>query len=115
MFSGIYDLPWWGYVIYTLVVTHITIACVTIYLHRHQAHRAHVRRIEVEGRLLHLSIESSQAPAHDDRDVCDRKGDVAEHDGPAHSRSQGLPNSGCTPTGRSTQADATKWGVGSSP
>src|SRR4051812_41802329 len=40
MFSGIYDLPWWGYVVYTLVVTHITIAAVTIYLHRHQAHRA---------------------------------------------------------------------------
>ena len=40
MFSGIYDLPWWGYVAYTLAVTHITIAGVTIYLHRHQAHRA---------------------------------------------------------------------------
>jgi len=40
MFTGVYDLPWWGYVIYTLVMTHITIAAVTIYLHRHQAHRA---------------------------------------------------------------------------
>ena len=40
MFSGGFDLPWWGYVVYTLVVTHITIAAVTIYLHRHQAHRA---------------------------------------------------------------------------
>jgi stearoyl-CoA desaturase (delta-9 desaturase) len=40
MFTGVYDLPWWGYVIYTLVMTHITIAGVTIYLHRHQAHRA---------------------------------------------------------------------------
>src|SRR5918995_515540 len=40
MFSGIYDLPWWGYVAYTLIVTHITIAGVTIFLHRHQAHRA---------------------------------------------------------------------------
>ena len=40
MFTGIYDLPWWGYVIYTLAMTHITIAAVTIYLHRHQAHRA---------------------------------------------------------------------------
>jgi stearoyl-CoA desaturase (delta-9 desaturase) len=40
MFTGAYDLPWWGYVIYTLVMTHITIAAVTIYLHRHQAHRA---------------------------------------------------------------------------
>ena len=40
MFTGVYDLPWWGYVVYTLVMTHITIAAVTIYLHRHQAHRA---------------------------------------------------------------------------
>ena len=40
MFSGGFDLPWWGYVIYTLVVTHVTIAAVTIFLHRHQAHRA---------------------------------------------------------------------------
>src|SRR5688500_20395488 len=40
MFSGVYDLPWWVYVVYALVVTHITIAAVTIYLHRHQAHRA---------------------------------------------------------------------------
>jgi stearoyl-CoA desaturase (delta-9 desaturase) len=38
--AGLIDLPWWGYVIVTLVLTHITIAAVTIYLHRHQAHRA---------------------------------------------------------------------------
>jgi stearoyl-CoA desaturase (delta-9 desaturase) len=37
---GYLDLPWWGYVIYALVCTHITIAAVTIYLHRCQAHRA---------------------------------------------------------------------------
>jgi stearoyl-CoA desaturase (delta-9 desaturase) len=40
MFTGVYDLPWWGYVVYALVMTHVTIAGVTIYLHRHQAHRA---------------------------------------------------------------------------
>jgi stearoyl-CoA desaturase (delta-9 desaturase) len=40
MFTGVIDLPWWGYVVYALVVTHITIAGVTIYLHRCQAHRA---------------------------------------------------------------------------
>jgi stearoyl-CoA desaturase (delta-9 desaturase) len=34
------DLPWWGYVVVALVFTHITIAAVTIYLHRCQAHRA---------------------------------------------------------------------------
>ena len=40
MFSGVFDLPWWGYVLVTLGLTHITIASVTIFLHRHQAHRA---------------------------------------------------------------------------
>jgi stearoyl-CoA desaturase (delta-9 desaturase) len=40
MFSGIIELPWWGYVIVTLLLTHVTIAGVTIFLHRHQAHRA---------------------------------------------------------------------------
>lgn len=38
--SGLIDLPWWGYVVYTLAMTHVTIAGVTIFLHRHQAHRA---------------------------------------------------------------------------
>lgn len=37
---GLYRLPWWGYIVYTLIVTHITIASITIFLHRHQAHRA---------------------------------------------------------------------------
>src|SRR3990172_9189626 len=40
MLEGLIALPWWGYIIVTLVFTHITIASVTIYLHRHQAHRA---------------------------------------------------------------------------
>jgi stearoyl-CoA desaturase (delta-9 desaturase) len=40
MFSGFLDLPWWGLVLVTLALTHVTIAAVTIYLHRHQAHRA---------------------------------------------------------------------------
>jgi stearoyl-CoA desaturase (delta-9 desaturase) len=40
LFSGIYDLPWWGDVLVALGLTHITIASVTIFLHRHQAHRA---------------------------------------------------------------------------
>ncbi len=38
--SGLIDLPWWGYIVVTLVITHITIAGITIYLHRHSAHRA---------------------------------------------------------------------------
>ena len=40
MLMGILDMPWWGYVVATLVLTHITIVAVTIYLHRHSAHRA---------------------------------------------------------------------------
>ncbi|MBW8054394.1 MAG: acyl-CoA desaturase [Nitrospira sp.] len=40
MYEGLIDLPWWGYVIVALVLTHITIASVTIFLHRHQAHKA---------------------------------------------------------------------------
>ena len=40
MNTGLIGLSGWEVVIYTLVVTHITIASVTIYLHRHQAHRA---------------------------------------------------------------------------
>jgi stearoyl-CoA desaturase (delta-9 desaturase) len=38
--NGLVDLPWWGYVLVALGLTHITIASVTIFLHRHQAHRA---------------------------------------------------------------------------
>jgi stearoyl-CoA desaturase (delta-9 desaturase) len=40
MLYGYLDLSWWGYVVYTLICTHITIAAVTIFLHRNQAHRA---------------------------------------------------------------------------
>jgi stearoyl-CoA desaturase (Delta-9 desaturase) len=36
---GLLPLPWWGYVVFTLAVTHVTIAAVTIFLHRSQAHR----------------------------------------------------------------------------
>lgn len=35
-----HDLPFWAYLVITLSLTHITIAAVTIFLHRHQAHRA---------------------------------------------------------------------------
>lgn len=38
--SGYLSPSWWEVVLYTLGVTHITIAAVTIFLHRHQAHRA---------------------------------------------------------------------------
>ena len=38
--NGLVVLPWWGYILVALLMTHITIAAVTIYLHRHSAHRA---------------------------------------------------------------------------
>ncbi len=37
---GLLDLSWWQVVLVTLALTHVTIASVTIFLHRHQAHRA---------------------------------------------------------------------------
>ena len=40
LFSGVFDLSFWQLVGLALVLTHITIAGVTIYLHRCQAHRA---------------------------------------------------------------------------
>ena len=38
--TGLTHASWIGIVAYTLVATHITIIAVTVYLHRHQAHRA---------------------------------------------------------------------------
>ena len=37
---GLWHLSWWQVLLYTLVTTHFTIAAVTIFLHRAQAHRA---------------------------------------------------------------------------
>ncbi|MDH3640827.1 MAG: fatty acid desaturase, partial [Gammaproteobacteria bacterium] len=38
--NGLLDLSVVGVVVFTLIVTHITIVSVTVYLHRHAAHRA---------------------------------------------------------------------------
>ena len=38
--NGYLNWAWWQILVFTLVVTHITIAAVTIFLHRCQAHRA---------------------------------------------------------------------------
>ena len=40
MFTGLLNLPWWGDVLAGVVLVQITIAAVTLYLHRCQAHRA---------------------------------------------------------------------------
>ena len=38
--NGLADASWWQIVLFTLATTHVTIAAVTIFLHRSQAHRA---------------------------------------------------------------------------
>ena len=40
MFQGLLELPWWGDLVALLILTQITIAAVTLYLHRCQAHRS---------------------------------------------------------------------------
>lgn len=40
MANGLWDLSWWQLLLYALFTTHITIAAVTIFLHRSQAHRS---------------------------------------------------------------------------
>jgi stearoyl-CoA desaturase (Delta-9 desaturase) len=37
--TGVFGLPWWGIVLAVLALNHVTIAAVTIFLHRAQAHR----------------------------------------------------------------------------
>lgn len=37
--EGLLGLPWWGYLVYALVATHLTIMAVTLFLHRDQTHR----------------------------------------------------------------------------
>ena len=38
--GGLLNLSWWQVIVATLLMTHVTIAAVTIFLHRSQAHRA---------------------------------------------------------------------------
>jgi stearoyl-CoA desaturase (delta-9 desaturase) len=40
LMHGILNLPWWGFIVATVVMTQITILGVTLYLHRCQSHRA---------------------------------------------------------------------------
>jgi stearoyl-CoA desaturase (delta-9 desaturase) len=40
IFSGLLDLDWWQLALVALALTHVTIVSVTVFLHRHQAHRA---------------------------------------------------------------------------
>jgi stearoyl-CoA desaturase (delta-9 desaturase) len=39
-YHGLFELTFWGYVAATLAMTHATIVSVTVFLHRHQAHRS---------------------------------------------------------------------------
>jgi len=38
--NGLLSLAWWQIVLFTLAMTHVTMVSVTVFLHRHQAHRA---------------------------------------------------------------------------
>lgn len=40
LWDGLWAMPWWGYVLISLASTHVTIICVTLFLHRAQAHRS---------------------------------------------------------------------------
>jgi len=40
MLTGLFILPWWGYLLVALILTHLTIVSVTVFLHRAQAHRS---------------------------------------------------------------------------
>src|SRR5512143_358383 len=48
---GLLDLPWWGYVLVALGLTHITIAAVTIFLHSPQARG--IKKVFWEGSELY--------------------------------------------------------------
>lgn len=48
MLYGYFQLPWWGYILVALALTHITIVSVTVFLHRSQAHRALTMRPVVQ-------------------------------------------------------------------
>jgi stearoyl-CoA desaturase (delta-9 desaturase) len=40
MFYGLLNLPFWGYIVMYFALTHVTSICITLFLHRHQAHKA---------------------------------------------------------------------------
>lgn len=48
--DGILDATWWQIVLYTLAMTHITMASITIFLHRHQSHHA----LELHSSVTHF-------------------------------------------------------------
>ena len=50
LYQGLLNASFGTMVLYTLVMTHITIVAVTVYLHRYSAHRA----LELNGALKHF-------------------------------------------------------------
>ena len=59
LFSGVFDLPWWGLVLVILALTHVTIASVTIFLHRCQ-----VRHLLLDTRKHVLQLMTRRVVAH---------------------------------------------------
>ena len=51
--NGLIQFTWVGYVIYTLIVTHITIVAITLYLHRGVCHSA----IEIKPIFAHFFLD----------------------------------------------------------
>ena len=50
LINGVFNFDWVGYIVYTLIVTHITIVAITLYLHRGVCHSA----IEIKSMLSHF-------------------------------------------------------------
>ena len=61
--NGLADFSAWQLVVYTLVVTHITIAAVTIFLHRSQAHRALDLACEKLGNIVYKARAAASCAA----------------------------------------------------
>lgn len=55
LFSGLFDVPWWGHVAPALAPTYVTIAAVTVYLHCRQAPRT-LDRLAVISSVLVLFV-----------------------------------------------------------
>ena len=74
MLSGLFDLPWWGLVLVPLGMTHVTIVAITIYLHRHQAHRALDRLRLLRNRVAHHEPIFEQSLVEDYHRILDVAG-----------------------------------------
>ena len=87
---GTWQLSAWQLVVFTLLMTHITIASVTIYLHRHQAHRS-LDLHWLPAHFFRLSVPKARATR-----CLSRRASRAVMSGPAESGSRTLTESPST-------------------